>query len=830
MFATGGAVTIAAGNADAAGSTDPLGISHSPPTMDAVSAMSDGNGSGQSSVASPDWPLWSGPNHDLTTLGGGVFDAGSFGLRPFWKMPLGSGYSAISVVGDRLVTGFSDGTADWLVALDTGSGRELWRYRLGETYRGHDGSDDGPVATPTIHAGVVYGLSPRGRLFALRLTDGEEVWKRDLVEESGAVAPFWGFNSSPTVIGGVLVMQTGGEDGHSISALDPATGELVWSTGDEAVYYQSPTILSFDGEEQILALTNDSIQGLRPKTGEVLWRHEHQIDEGVFLGYLQPVPMGDGRVLLTAWTESALFRIEKAGQAYRAEKTWTSRALTLRGGMAVPAPYQGHIYGFSGRFLGCIDAATGEPVWRSRTPGEGNLVLVDGHLVILAESGEVVVAAATPDGYQEEARLAVLEDGQVTRPTFASGRIFVRNFGEIAALGVTDQVAPAVAASTDVEEEEVELLGAIGELVRKVEIAENKTALIDEFMAAHREYPILEGEDLVHFVFRGDVEDLVLKGSMLEVNEELFMHRLEGTDFFFRTMKLEPGAYFAYSFAVYDEIRLDPLNPRRPDIPDQEQSVFTTRGWQEPAHLREPEGPRGRIETLAWKSEIRGNEREVQVYLPPGYDDGDERYPLLIDLRGADALEHGKMDHTLDNVIGESVAPLIVAFVPREEYSEFGSEMAKFQQALAEELMPLLDGGYRTVTRPDARGLLGGFSGGAASIYIAFKRPGIFGKAAVQSLSLGEAEDEITALIQEGGGQSLRFYVEWSSHDLKSGTEMDCRADSRRLVALLEKHGHSLIALETVQGIGWSERAPAILWAGWRQSSDRILETLFPLE
>ncbi len=82
-----------------------------------------------------DWPTWSGPNRDLTTLGNGVFERPAFGLERLWSKPLGSGYSGIVVVGERLVTGFSDGESDFIVALAADSGTELWRYRIAEAYR-----------------------------------------------------------------------------------------------------------------------------------------------------------------------------------------------------------------------------------------------------------------------------------------------------------------------------------------------------------------------------------------------------------------------------------------------------------------------------------------------------------------------------------------------------------------------------------------------------------------------------------------------------------------------------------------------------------------------
>ena len=93
------------------------------------------------------------------------------------------------MVDGRLTTTFSDGESDYLVTLDASTGAEQWRYRISDTYKGHDGSDDGPLATPTSDGGVVYGLGARGRLFAVSLEDGKEQWRLDLVANFGAVEP-----------------------------------------------------------------------------------------------------------------------------------------------------------------------------------------------------------------------------------------------------------------------------------------------------------------------------------------------------------------------------------------------------------------------------------------------------------------------------------------------------------------------------------------------------------------------------------------------------------------------------------------------------------------
>ena len=382
-----------------------------------------------------DWPRWSGPDRDMTSLGNGVFESSSFELERIWKRPLGSGYSGISIVGDRLVTGFSDGRSDHLICLEASTGDEIWRYRIGETYQGHDGSDDGPLATPTIAGETVYGLGPRGQLFALRLRDGGEIWKHRLVEDFGAKEPEYGFHTTPTVVGEILVVETGGGDGKSISGFDRRSGELKWSTGDDAVGYQSPMVAEVSGRQRVLGVTNEHLVGLDPETGTILGGRRH--DTGVRDGFSQPVPVGDDRFLLTYWRESALFEISENQGSLDIAEVWRSRS--LRANYAVPVPYEGHLYGYGGNFLICVDAATGETVWRSAAPGQGHLVLVDGHLVIQARSGELIVAEANPEGYVERARIQALDRGYYTRPSFGAGKIFVRNLTEIAAVGIASE-------------------------------------------------------------------------------------------------------------------------------------------------------------------------------------------------------------------------------------------------------------------------------------------------------------------------------------------------------------------------------------------------------
>ncbi len=623
---------------------------------------------GLASEGPADWPHWSGPDFDLTSNAEGGFE-GDFRLDLQRRIPLGSGYSGLVAADGRVVTAFSDGESDFIAAFEVASGEESWRYRIGRTYEGHDQSDDGPLSTPTIHEGKVLALGPWGDLLALSLEEGERIWSRHVVEELGAKEPFAGFATAPTVIGGVLVVQTGGPEGHSVSGLDPATGELLWSVEDDFVMYQSPVAVRMGEEDWIFAMTNERILGLRPRDGELLWELEHKLSEDQWHGITQPVRVDESSVLLNGMVETALFRVNRNGEGFHVTEVWRTR--NLGRSYSPPVPFQGYVYGYSGSFLNCVDAETGERVWRSRAPGAGNLILVEGHLVILTSQGDVVVGEASPEGFQEKGRVRALDYGHHSRPSFASGRVFVRNLHELAFVGT----APASDLSSQAEPE---LRGLLGDFVRKLRTADDKSRLIDEFLAAHPEMPILD-ENLVHFVFRGAVEDLGLGSDFSPV--EMPMHRVEGTDFYYRSVALDPGARYEYYYSVFGEIRLDPLNPHRFDIGGQEVSVVATLGWRESPFLEKAEGPRGRLEVLVWKSELLGTEREVQVYLPAGYDESQNRLPLLVVHGGDEALARGSMKNTLDHVVGQSVAPLIVAFVPQADWNESLSGIAEYSRA-----------------------------------------------------------------------------------------------------------------------------------------------------
>ena len=382
-----------------------------------------------------DWPQLWGPRGDGRSLGFLVTPAAAtLKARELWRRPIGSGFSGVSVVGARGFTAVSDGTRDHAIAFDTESGRELWRTPLGDTYRGHDGSKDGPISTPTVDSGRVYVVGPHGLLVALDAGDGRRLWSHDLPKEFGAAVPTYGFATSPLVVGERVIVQAGGEKQHHLVAFEKAGGGLAWSAHHGAgAGYVSPVLATLHGLLQLVTVSADKVLGLKASDGTLLWSHARPNENEPSR---PPLVLPDARVLVHSWSEAALLSVTREGDAFKVAELW--RRPVLKGSYSPTVYHDGHLYGFSGAYLVCVDPATGDVKWRQKVYG-GNVILVDGHLVLLAETaGDLRVAEATPAGYREKLKAAVFNPGSTcsTGPSWAGGRVFLRNVEEMVALEI----------------------------------------------------------------------------------------------------------------------------------------------------------------------------------------------------------------------------------------------------------------------------------------------------------------------------------------------------------------------------------------------------------
>jgi enterochelin esterase family protein len=138
--------------------------------------------------------------------------------------------------------------------------------------------------------------------------------------------------------------------------------------------------------------------------------------------------------------------------------------------------------------------------------------------------------------------------------------------------------------------------------------------------------------------------------------------------------------------------------------------------------------------------------RLTPVYLPPGYDDGGERYPSVYLLagftgRGAFMLNDSGFDETiqerLDRLLAAGqIAPMIV--VMPDGFTRYGgsqylnsSATGRYEDHLIDEVIPYIDRHFRT--DPTRRAIAGKSSGGFGALVQAMRHPDLFAAVASHS-------------------------------------------------------------------------------------------------
>lgn len=766
------------------------------------------------------WPQWRG-----TTMNSIAQDADfqfeeGMALASVWKHELGSGYSSLAIADQKVFAMASKGTDDVMVALDAKTGKELWQYRIDATYKGHSGSHDGTLSSPVVEGGMIYGLGPNGQLFCLKTDSGKEVWKISL-KDMHSVEPTYGWSTSPLIYKNLLLCQIGVKE-KTYAAFDKANGKQIWAMGDDVITYQSPILAEVHGETHFVVTGAQKAHGLHPESGKILWTFEHKGggEDGT------PLVIGPNKFFLEhAHRESIAFEILKTANGFEAKELWKTIALKNTNNPSIY--HNGFLYGYSGPTLSCVDAATGERVWRSRKPGDGFISGVNDYLVVITKKGTLHLAKFNSKSYEQLAELKIFDSLGWNPPSIAYGNIFVRNLKEIAC--VTLQKAEGKAQPTAKKEPArgISKGTAFAEFVQNVQATKDKQTLIDEFMKAQKSFPIVEANGWAHFVFQEKVEDIGIAGDMFYAGENLPMNHVDGTDFYYFSVKVKPDAQMSYVFIKDYETRItDPLNPNIVPSFQGDMSELRMPKWKDSQHLSAKATNKGKIEKFEFESKALQNKRDIRVYLPSGYDQSEARYPVLYIHYGAMTVEMAQLPTSMDNLAGKTVNPAILVFIhlnPENSYQEVsGDKKEGYAEMIAKELVPAIDAKYRTLTDANSRSFLGHSSGGFISIYTALKYPGVFGKVAGQSTNVANAlGEELKALIESKDKVPTSFYLDWGSYDIRTEDgNVNRKKVNEELWKWLKAKGYNVSGGETPHGYGWGS---------WRTLNDTLLEWFFPL-
>jgi outer membrane protein assembly factor BamB len=313
------------------------------------------------------------------------------------------------------------GNMDVVFCLDATTGAEIWKHAYPQPLDARQ-FEGGPAGTPTIDSDKVYTLSHGGDLFCLAAASGKVVWSKNLQKDFGGSRERWGYAGSPLVDGNLVIVDSGGV-GASTVALDKTTGELKWKAGDDGPGYSSPVAFNLGGTRCVAIFKGDTLVGLNAANGQELWRYRWKTKYDV--NAPTPIVSGDKIFITSGYgTGCALVQVS----AGKATEIWRNK--NMRSQLASPVLVQGYIYGIDGNVgrgeLRCLDLGNGEIKWKQDIGG-GALIATGGHLLVLNERGEVIVAEAFPTGYRELARAQVLGGHCWVAPAVADGKIYCKN-------------------------------------------------------------------------------------------------------------------------------------------------------------------------------------------------------------------------------------------------------------------------------------------------------------------------------------------------------------------------------------------------------------------
>jgi len=418
-------------------------------------------------LVAEDWPQWMGHNRDNHWVAENIIERFPEGGPPIlWRTAVAGGYAGPAVVGDRLVVGdwqsegdvrvdnFNRATYDGherVLCFDAHRGELVWEHRYPLTYT--ISYPAGPRCTPNIDGDRVYHLGAEGHLKCLRLADGEVLWECHLPTEFDTQTPLWGYASHPLIDGPRLIVVAGGEGSHTV-AFDKLTGRVLWKSGTASEQgYSPPTMIEVAGRRQLIAANPQAVNALDPETGELLWSEPYEATNGSII--MSPLLI-DGRYLFVGGFSNRNLLLELDPQQPRVTALVRDKPKHFVSPVnAQPLVQEGVVYGMDQRGdLVAFTVPSGERLWesnaiigqRSRGSETGFFVRHRDRYFVFNELGELLIVRLSPEGCEVLDRTPLLpptnnafgRDVLWCAPALAHGRLYVRNDETLICVDLTE--------------------------------------------------------------------------------------------------------------------------------------------------------------------------------------------------------------------------------------------------------------------------------------------------------------------------------------------------------------------------------------------------------
>lgn len=389
------------------------------------------------------WPEYRGPSADGHSRATGLPLKWSETENVVWKTPIhGRAWSSPVVLGEQvwMTTATEDGRrlSAICVARDTGKillDRVIFEVEkprpLGNTVNTY-GSP-----SPVIEPGRVYLSFGSYGTACLDTKTFDILWSRDDLPCNH----FRGPASSPILFEDLLILHMDGSDHHYIVALDKKTGDTAWKTprstdygdldengkpkrdGDFRKAYNTPVVIEAAGKTQLISPAARAAYSYDPRTGKEYWQVRYPghstASRTLFHEGLVFVNTGYSKAQLWA------VRVDGKGDVTSSHVAWkNTRSIPNR---SSPVLVDGRLYLVNDKgIVACLDAVSGEEVWRDRLGGNYSAcpVVVEGKIYFFSEEG--VTTVIRPGDRLEVLARNELSDGFMASPAVAGSAFYLR--------------------------------------------------------------------------------------------------------------------------------------------------------------------------------------------------------------------------------------------------------------------------------------------------------------------------------------------------------------------------------------------------------------------
>lgn len=371
-----------------------------------------------------------------------------------WKISLeGFGHSTPVIGHGRiwLTAATKDGKQQFVYCIDQQSGKVLHHRLLFENPEPEPLKNEvNTYASPScaleddavyVHFGT-YGTT---RLNPLTF---ETVWERRDIN----CRHFRGPGSSPILWNNLLILTFDGVDAQFVTALDKTTGQTVWRTdrttdygdldengkpkldGDIRKAYGTPSLVEVNGHWQVVSIGSRAAFAYDAKTGKELWTIRH--DD---FNASSPPLFHNGHAILNTGSRSSNLLAVKLEESTRGDVSDSHVVWNRDKGnsdLSAPVLVGNRIYSTANNgVVTSVNADTGEEVWKGRIDGTftASPIATRDHIYFCNEEGTTYVIKAA-DTFEILAQ-GTLSEGQRASPSAADGRLFLRTFSSLYAIG-----------------------------------------------------------------------------------------------------------------------------------------------------------------------------------------------------------------------------------------------------------------------------------------------------------------------------------------------------------------------------------------------------------